>query len=234
MAINVTCPGCHARFTVADQHAGKEGPCPKCKQTITIPSLDEQVVIHAPTPDGPTDAQGKQVLKTVRKTDAVFDPLVATGVGVVVLLTLLAAFLLRGNEVAESWGVLGGGAVLMGPLLAWAGYTFLRDQELAPHTGLNLWGRCLGAGVAFAVSWGVYVLLADQIGESDWRLAGLELWQMAFAASVAIGIGTFASFVTLDLEPMMAFLHCAMYFVVTVGLRWVMALPVVPGLAGDG
>lgn len=233
MAINVTCPGCHTRFTVADQHAGKEGPCPKCKKPITIPKPDEQVVIHAPTPDGPTDAQGRSVLKTFKKKDAVFDPMVATGVGVVVLLTLLAAFLLRGSEQAQNVFLLGGGAVLMGPLLSWAGYSFLRDQELQPHTGLNLWARCLGCGVAYALAWGAYVLIASQIGESNWETAGLELWQMAFAASVAILIGTFAAFAALDLEPMMAFLHCGMYFVVTVGLRWVMALAAVPGLTGE-
>ncbi|MEC8508925.1 MAG: MJ0042-type zinc finger domain-containing protein, partial [Planctomycetota bacterium] len=34
MSIRVTCPGCHARFNVSDQFAGKSGPCPKCKKTI--------------------------------------------------------------------------------------------------------------------------------------------------------------------------------------------------------
>lgn len=37
MAIAVTCPSCKAKFSVSDKFAGKQGPCPKCKATITIP-----------------------------------------------------------------------------------------------------------------------------------------------------------------------------------------------------
>ena len=234
MAIQVTCPGCLTRFSVADKFAGQKGPCPKCKDIITIPKPDEGVVIHAPTPDGPTDAKGRQVLKTVKRKDGAFNPLIATGVSAAVLLTLLAAFLLRGNaEAADSWPVLAGGSVLLGPLLAWAGYGFLRDQELEPYSGGALWGRAAIAGVVFAIAWYVYVMIAGQIGEVEWRTAGLAPWQMGFAAAVAIGIGSFGSFAALDLEPFMAFFHCALYFVVTVLLRVVMALPAVPGLVNE-
>lgn len=236
MAIQVTCPGCLTRFSVADKFAGKQGPCPKCKEVITIPAADEGVVIHAPKPDGPTDAKGRSVLKTVKRQDGAFDPMIATGVSVVVLLTLLAAFLLRGNpEAANSWPVLAAGAVVLGPLCAWAGYGFLRDQELEPYRGGALWGRASIAGVVFAVSWFVYFLLADQVGESTWRADGLEVWQMGFASAVAIGIASFASFVTLDLEPFMAFFNATLYYLLTVLLRVVLALPAVPGLiTGDG
>lgn len=230
MAINVTCPSCLKRFTVADEHAGKTGPCPSCKKPITIPKLDEAVVIHAPKPDGPTDAKGRQVLKTVKKKDAAFDPLVATGVGIVALLTLLAAFLLRGSEQANSWPVLAGGSLLLGPLVAWAGYGFLRDSELEPHSGGVLWLRSAIAGLVFAISWFVYYHLAGQLGESDWQTTGLQTWQMLIAGGAAIGIATFGSFASLDLEPFMAFFHCALYFILTVLLRVVMALPALPGL----
>ena len=129
--------------------------------------------------------------------------------------------------------MLASGSLVLGPLLAWAGYLFLRDAELEPYTGAALWGRAVACGLVFAVSWFVYVLVASQIGETGWRESGLEIWQMGFAAAVAIGIGTFASFVALDLAPIMGFLHCALYFAVTVGLRLLMALPAVPGLKGD-
>ena len=174
MAIHVTCPSCLKRFTVADEHAGKTGPCPSCKKPITIPKADEAVVIHAPKPDGPTDAKGRSVLKTARRSDAKFDPLVATGVAVVCLLTLLGAVLMRGNvSDAEHWPILAGGAVLLGPLLAWAGYGFLRDQELEPHAGVTLWVRSAIAGAVFAVSWLVYMTLALQLGDTDWQTVGL-------------------------------------------------------------
>ncbi len=230
MAIQVTCPGCLTRFSVADQHAGKEGPCPKCKKKITIPEVGDEVVVHAPAHDGPTDSKGRSVLKTVRKKDAGFNPLIATGLGATVLLTLLAAFLLHGTEAANGWPILAGGSILLGPLLAWAGYSFLRDQELEPYRGNALWVRSTICGLVFALAWFVYVLIASQIGESGWQEAGLAPWQMGFAAAVAIGIGTLAGFVTLDLEPFMAFFNCSLYFVITVLLRYVMALPPLPGL----
>ncbi|TWT48659.1 hypothetical protein [Botrimarina hoheduenensis] len=234
MAIQVTCPGCMARFTVADEHGGKQGPCPKCKKPITIPKAEDQIVIHAPKGEGPTNKEGKRVLKTVKRKDTAFSPLIATGVGVTVLLTLLAAFLLRGYpDTAGSYPILGGGALLLGPLLAWAGYLFLRDQELEPYQGGPLWIRALVCGLVYALAWGIYLLIASQIGETGWQQNGLEIWQMGFAAAVAVGIGTFAAFVSLDLEPLMGFLHCALYFAVTVGLRFVMALPPLPGLKGD-
>lgn len=234
MAINVTCPSCLKRFTVADEHAGKTGPCPKCKKPITIPDAEEAVVIHAPKHDGPTDATGRPVLKTSRRKDGAFDPLVATGVAIVCLLTLLAAFLLRGKPEADSWAVLAGGSLLLGPLIAWAGYSFLRDSELEPYQGGALWLRASIAGLVFAIAWFVYYHLAGQLGGEVWQAEGLQTWQMLIAGGVAVGIATFGSFASLDLEPIMGFFHCSLYFVVTVLLRWVMALPALPGLVGDG
>ena len=65
------------------------------------------------------------------------------------------------------------------------------------------------------------------------RVEGLEIWQMMFAAAVAIGVGSFGAFASLDLDPFMGFFLCAMYFVATVLLRVVMDLPAVPGLISD-
>ncbi|MEO0530976.1 MAG: hypothetical protein AAF266_10440 [Planctomycetota bacterium] len=233
MAINVTCPSCLKRFTVADEHAGKTGPCPKCKEPITIPSADEGVVIHAPKDDGPTDASGRPVLKTSKRKDGAFDPLIATGVAIACLLTLLAAFLLRGSDQANSWPVLAGGSLLLGPLVAWAGYGFLRDSELEPYTGGPLWLRASIAGLVFAIAWFVYYHLAGQLGGEEWQTEGLLTWQMLIAGAAAVGIATLGSFASLDLEPFMGFFHCSLYFVVTVLLRWVMALPPLPGLVGE-
>ncbi|MBT4694256.1 MAG: hypothetical protein HOB73_13015 [Planctomycetaceae bacterium] len=48
MAIDVICSGCFKRFQVSDQFAGRSGPCPGCKTVITIPALEDQVVIEEP------------------------------------------------------------------------------------------------------------------------------------------------------------------------------------------
>lgn len=230
MPIQVICPGCHKRFQVADQHAGKEGPCPQCKQPIKIPELGDEVVIHAPEHSGPKDAKGRSVLKTVKAKDAKFNPLVATGVGVVVLLILLAAFLLRGSDSANEYPILAGGAAILGPLLAWAGYSFLKDNELEPYSGAALWIRATICGLVYAAMWFVYMLIAGQLGGDNWQRDGLELFQMVVPAGAAIGIGTLAGYASLDLEPASAFMHCALFFAVTILLRVLMGLVAIPGI----
>ncbi|MEM6799736.1 MAG: hypothetical protein AAF589_09495 [Planctomycetota bacterium] len=231
MPITVTCPGCLKRFSVGDQHAGKQGPCPQCKELITIPKLDEQVVIHAPDDGAPKDAKGRSVLKTTKTKDGKFSPIVAGGVGLVSLLVLVVALLARFGTAPAGLPVLATGAVVLGPLLAWAGYGFLRDSELEPYTGNALLVRTLVCGLGFAAGWGAYALLCYQLG-GEWPIGSLAPFQMLIAAAGAVAAGTLASYASLDLEPTIAGVHCALYLLVTILLRWIMALPPVPGL-GD-
>ena len=71
MPINVTCPKCLTKFTVGDQHAGKTGACPKCKGPITVPSKEDEIVIHAPEfgEAGAKDAKGRSVLKPIARKE---------------------------------------------------------------------------------------------------------------------------------------------------------------------
>ena len=48
------------------------------------------------------------------------------------------------------------GSVLLGPPLAFAGYTFLRDDELEPYRGTEVLLRSLACGLVFAAIWGAY------------------------------------------------------------------------------
>lgn len=228
MPIQVTCPGCLKRFSVGDQFAGKQGPCPKCKALITIPKLEDQVVIHAPV-EGPTDAKGRPILKTEKVKDAKFQPIIATIVTVTVLATLLVAFVLRGKSPDELTYVLIAGAILLGPLVAWGGYAFLRDPELEPYSGAQLWLRATICGMVYALAWAVFWFIVNQV-EPDYINKGLAIFQMLIPSVLAFVIGTLAAYVTLDLEPFNAFFHCALYFVLTGLLRWILELPPLPGL----
>jgi hypothetical protein len=95
MPINVTCPNpkCLKRFSVADKYAGQKGPCPKCKTIITIPKKEEEVIIHSPehSEAGAIGVGGRHALKTYRRSDTKFKPLVFTGVVGFVLVALLIA-----------------------------------------------------------------------------------------------------------------------------------------------
>lgn len=39
MAIDVVCENCKTKFQVSNKYAGKEGPCPKCKNNIVVSNL---------------------------------------------------------------------------------------------------------------------------------------------------------------------------------------------------
>jgi cation transport ATPase len=233
MPINVTCPGCFTKFTVADKFAGQKGPCKKCKTIIEIPKLEDQVVIHAPNHSeaGAVGAGGRHALKTYKRQDTKVQPLMIAAVAGVVLVMLLVALMLRGQD-KPTW-LLALGAAILGPPLAWAGYSFLRDDELEGYTGTNLALRATACGLVYALLWGVYLFIGNQWFGSDSFAKGLEIWQMLVLAVPIGAMGTMAGYVSLDLDPGSSFFHWAMYFAVTVILRLVIGLAAIPGLGAS-
>ena len=238
MPIHVICPGCHARFKVGDQHAGKTGACPKCKGQIQIPAASDEVIIHAPELEaGAKDAKGRSVLKPIRRKEAKFHLNTALIVGGAVVLTVAIAFLVGNSKDEFSAStltyILAGGAALLGPPLAYAGYAFLRDDELGSFVGVDLLIRCAACGLVYALTWGVYWYLGYQIfGSEAYAEEGLEIFQIGILAGVAIAIGTGTAFVSFDFEPITGFFHFALYFGATILLRAVMQLDLLPGMSG--
>jgi hypothetical protein len=234
MAIEVICPGCLKRFSVSEKFAGKEGPCPQCKAKITIPMPDEQVVIHAPehSEGGAKAAGGRHTLKTFRRKDSKFQPVMFAAVAGCVLVVLLVAFMLSGSALVNQALPLAVVAALLGPPLAWAGYGFLYDAELEPHSGVNLLIRALACGLVYALLWGAYKYIGEYMfADAEFRTPlVLEMYQMAILSAFVLGVGTFAAYISFDLEPFSAFFNCAMFFATTVLLRLVVGLPALPGL----
>lgn len=230
MAIRVTCPSCHTRFKVGDQHAGKTGACPKCKGQIEIPEFSDEVVIHVPELEaGAVDSKGRSVLKPIARKETKFRPNVFLVVSGSVLLSVVIAWLIGQQSDSESWlhWVLAGGAILLGPPLAYAGYTFLRDDELGVYEGMNLILRSVVCGLIYALLWGVYVFLAGQLWGADVQL---EMIHVAGLGAFIAAIGAGAALVCFDFEYLTGFFHYTLYLVVTVLLRMVMGLPVMPGM----
>jgi cation transport ATPase len=232
MPINVTCPGCMKRFSVAEKFAGQTGPCPNCKKKITIPKLEDQVIIHSAehSEAGAVGAGGRHVLKTYKRKDTKFQPLLFTAVASFVLVALLIALVLRGGQ-HETW-INAVAAVLLGPPLAWAGYTFLRDAELEAYHGVSLAIRAAACGLVFALLWGIFWFLGERFFGAVAFSKGLEIWQMVVLIVPVFAAGTLAAYASFDLDPGSAFFNCAMYFAVTVMLRLVAGMPAIPGLGG--
>lgn len=238
MPIHVICPSCHARFKVGDQHAGKAGACPKCKGQIQIPAASDEVVIHAPENEaGATDAKGRNVLKPIKRKETKFQLNAALVIGGAVVLAVAIAFLLGNSrdQLKDAMNyVLAGGAVLLGPPLAYAGYFFLRDDELEVYQGKALLIRCLACGLVYAGLWGIYWYLGYQVfGSEAYNTEGLEIFQLGILVGVVVGIGTGTALVCFDLDPITAFFHFALYFGATVLLRAVMQLSLLPGMGGS-
>ena len=122
---------------------------------------------------------------------------------------------------------------MLGPPLAWAGYTFLRDAELEGYQGASLVIRSLACGLVYALLWGVFCVPRRPVLRPDAFTKGLEIWQMVVLVVPVFAAGTLAAYASFDLDPGSAFFHCAMYFAVTVLLRLVAGLPAIPGLGAD-
>src|SRR5262245_31098581 len=209
MAIDVTCPSCHTRFQVSEKFAGKSGPCPKCKATIKIPDKKDEVVIHAPEVSGPKDSAGVAVLKPIaRKEVRLQTPQIVAIVGSV-LVVLIAALVLRmqfkGGPVPPL--VTRRGSTLLGPPLAYAGYTVLRADELEPYRGTEVLLRALACGLVYAAIWGAYWLVFAYLNPKpppSWQPS----WQiMAAVVPIMIGIGAFAAQASFELELTTGALH---------------------------
>lgn len=216
MSILVVCPGCHKRFQVGDQFAGKSGPCPNCGTTINVPTKAEEVKIHAPTQfaDGGRDATGKLITKPIAREETKLQPLGAAAIGGAALTVLLVTWAAGSVGLFEDNPVLGAaGLLLVSPPLVVAAYSFLRDDELEPYRGTALYVRSALCAASYAALWGVFSYVAGMV------LTG-QLWQWFFLAPPFLVAGALAAVACLDLEFASAFFHYAFYVLATLLLRW--------------
>jgi len=230
MPIPVTCPSCLARFTVSDKYAGKQGPCPKCKQTITVPDKSQEVVIHAPETEGPKDSKGRPVLKPIRRTElnpSTIQIGIAIGVAVICLIAAIAA------RINGSTPTIGLALVAIGLAypLASVGYTFFKDDELGGYIGKDRWIRVGICSAVFAVTWGLYWFLSYYFGNKS--LGDIDTIQMAIFIGIMFAAGVGASLGTCELEAGQAFLHYSIYFVATLLLALIAGVPLAQPISGS-
>jgi hypothetical protein len=227
MPITVLCPSCKSRFNVSDKFAGKQGPCPKCKATITIPKLEEQVQIHAPEEyaAGGKDAKGRPVSKPIARVETKFKPKVAAAIGGVTLVAFLVAYLLGDYQweiySQETWlaallrflSLL----VIAPPIVAGA-YTFLSDPELEPYRGLQLWKRAALCSLAYVAIWiGCWYIPGDIVTQP-------AIW--LFFAPPIILLGSAVAFVCLDLDFQNSAFHYSFFLLVTLALLFAAGLDI--------
>ena len=159
MTIRVTCTGCHKRFDVSEQFAGKEGPCPNCKKRIKIPAVEDEVVIHGPEDAAPKDGTGQGSLKPIIREETALTAVQLTLIGVAIGGFFALSFIIRlmlGNQPAFPAYLLVLGALSIAVATVLSGYTFLRNQELGRFTGQSLYVRVAVCSLLYAVLWSVF------------------------------------------------------------------------------
>lgn len=227
MAIDVECPSCKTRFRVSDKFAGQKGPCPKCKAEIQIPEKSEEVVIHAPEVADTVGEKAKRAFRPIARKETTVTPVSIVAVVGAVVTVLVIALILRssiaGAEQLAGWAkwLLGAGALSLGPPLALAGYTFLRDAELDPFRGRELAIRTAICGTVYAILWGVYA------GLNVYVLADVTLqpFHYVFVIPPFVLVGALAAFASYDLDYGIGVIHYGLYVLVTFVLCLIVGAP---------
>ncbi|MFH1920588.1 MAG: hypothetical protein ABIP48_11965 [Planctomycetota bacterium] len=215
MAIRVTCPGCHKRFNVSDQFAGKSGPCPQCKTVIRVPTKEEEVKLHGPE-ELAAGGRGGIAAEPIARLETTLSPVAIASIAAAALVVLIVTAVLGRAEFFEDQGLLKSavGLLLVSPPLVIAGYSFLRDDEdLSPYRGMAL---CVRAGIcsaAYVALWGIYGYVSGEY------LTG-ELWTWVYVAPPFFVVGGLAALASLDLDFGSGFFHYCFYLAVTILLRW--------------
>ncbi|MEL7498373.1 MAG: hypothetical protein AAFN77_12245 [Planctomycetota bacterium] len=225
MPIRVTCTKCHTRFNVSEKFAGKEGPCPKCKTVIKVPTLEEQVVIAAPKPKGPVDSTGKSVLKPIRRKETKLSSVQITLIVCSIVVFLIVALVLRMvfKTPAEFplWLLCISSVVLAVPLV-FVAYAFLRDQEREGFWGNDLWSRVGICSVVYAITWAALPLASFAFNDS------YETGSYVTAGIAMFVIGTIASIACFDFDWLIGSVHFGLYMGVGLLGRFLAGIHVLP------
>jgi hypothetical protein len=218
MSIIVVCPGCRKSFKVNDKFAGKSGPCPSCKRTLQVPEKSQEVTVHAPTEfgGGGRTKAGKLAIEPVAFAPAKLQPVMAV-ILVAAVLTVLAITWVGGRTKLKLFDhliVAAIGLLAVSPPLVVAAYSVLRDDELEPYRGKELYLRATLCALAYAALWGLFSLLVSR------GLITGELWTWLYVAPPFVLAGGLFAMATLDLDFGDCLFHYGFYLVAIMVLRW--------------
>jgi hypothetical protein len=220
MSITVVCPGCRKRYAVNEKFAGKAGHCPNCKHPIRVPAPAAKVTTQTPDQavNGRRSTAEMPILKPIVREPIRLSPvMVASAVSVAAAL-FTVAFLARRMSLLDHHHFFTAVALLIvSPLLAWAGYGLVYDDELEPYRSKPLLIRSAVCGFSYAALWIIFAYV------SDVALTG-EVWSWLFIAPPFLAAGALVAVNTFDLEYGNGFFHYAFYLMVIILLRWAAGL----------
>jgi hypothetical protein len=220
MAILVVCPACRKSFQVSDKFAGKSGPCPNCKKILQVPDKSQEVTVHAPEEfaGGGRSTSGKLLIKPESFAATKAKPVTVALIVAAVIVVFALAFVGRLIEPPGRYIFAIVGLLALSPALAVAGYAVLRDQELEPYRGKELYIRSSLCALAYVLIWGGFWLLTSR------GLITGQLWSWVVVAPAFLAFGGMFGLATLDLDYGDAVFHYSFYLLVTIILRWAAGL----------
>mgnify|MGYP001212443752 CR=1 FL=1 len=211
MAIDVICSGCLKRFQVSDQFAGRSGPCPGCKTIITIPTLEDQVIIEEPE-HKPGSPGAHTKIDGITRRAGFFQRF-----EIITLCTLFATAavvaLLTRTLQSESGGVLtfttgtlfGLGLVVVSLASNLLGYGVLKDSEIESFDRRTAIIRSAITAAIYcfiALAFVVATLLLDHHDDSRTLI-------LAIVGVACFAIASFAPMVLYEMELIQGALHVA-------------------------
>lgn len=209
MAIDVICPGCHKRFQVSDDFAGKKGPCPACKTTIEIPKLEDVVVIH----ERETTASGAPAkLESIqRKQSTVGKSELFLAIGALLaglIITLVGRIQLPEVDPNPLFitKILAGG--LLGISSSLLGHIVLRGQDDGSIYDRKALLKGTVIGLVYALIWRIQVLISDGFLVQDGNviLPAVIILSIAFMV-----VTTFIPMFVFDFEYQQGLTHVALF-----------------------
>ena len=213
MAIKVLCPGCRTLFTVSDKFAGRTGPCPKCKASITIPAESvKEVTIHGPEQEAAR--AGRPPLGPIVFEEQPIPRAAFVAVGVGALVSMLLAFVagrLWQPDAFPAW-LLALAAFVVAVPCAWIGYEIVRDRNLGPYRGRPLLVRTLVCAAVYALLWAVKGYLPADLTN--------DMWPWVYLGPPFFLAGSLAALAAYDLDWGTGVAHYSLYVMFTALLRW--------------
>jgi drug/metabolite transporter (DMT)-like permease len=189
------------------------------------------VVVHAPVDSAPKDSKGKSVLKPIRREETKLSMPVIVGSALAALVAVGVAFGYRLNPTPPPAALLAAASILLAAPLVYAGYWFLRDDELQGFTGRELLVRCTICAVVFALGWAVYAWVPGFVADQQ-SLSETSALMMALMIGVMVALGATAAVLTLELEIGQGLLLHLMYLIITFALTWLSGTPLSEILPG--
>jgi hypothetical protein len=224
MTIDVICSGCLKSFQVGDQFAGRSGPCPGCKTIISIPALEDQLIIEEPEYK-PGSPAGHTKIDGITRRPGVFQRFEFITLCSLFVLASAVAVLTRilqddsQDILTTTTGVLFGvGLILMATASSLLGYGVLKDSEVMAfdrHTTI----------LRTAITAAVYCLIGSIFIVTTLLLDPIDPSRTLILSIVGIACFTIASFAPMvfyEMEMLQGALHVGIMICMT-GIYCLMA-----------